>query len=439
MPAFFKKNNNEPSVDEKNRQWLEEYFLWLIHSFGKEYITNKKILIPDNKHFPVYYNEDLKSASETLNILAIQMDLDPSEINLHIYKEGQSEIDTGSPLGQRIFLQNIKGEKYSGGVYFGKQEDGRYLIGLEEKKLKDPLSMIATLAHELSHIKLLGEKRIEKNNECLTDLTTVIFGLGFISANSAFRSLSGFDFWGWNRSGYLSQRQWGYALALYAHLREEENPAWIKFLSPNVKGAFNQSITFIQNNPELIYKKIETTIHPEADDVVANQMQEARKHRNFDELINLYKIQLSAKPKDKILNNNIGYYLLQQKKYEEAIGYFEQAIKIAPQYDFPYNNRGYCKLQLDDLTGAYADIKKASEMNPFNSFAWRNLGAYHLKIGELEKALEQFEEAEKIDNKTALINFYLGKTHEKFGNFEKAQEYLNKSIELNEHNDSLIE
>ncbi|MDH7459798.1 tetratricopeptide repeat protein [Chitinophagaceae bacterium 26-R-25] len=439
MPAFFRKNNNEPSVDEKTRQRLEEYFLWLINSFGKEYIKNKKVLNPDNNDFPVFYNEQLKSASDTLKIVATQMDLDPGEIKLHIYKEGQIEIDTGSPFGQRIFLQNVKGEKYSGGLYFGKLEDGKYLIGLEEKKLKDPLGMIATIAHELSHIKLLGEKRIETNNELLTDLTTIVFGLGVLSANSAFRTLSGFDFWGWNRSGYLSQRQWGYALALYAYLREEENPEWIKFLSPNVKGAFNQSITFIRNNPELIYTVKDTTVEPKVENVVANKMRDARKNKNFDELINLSKKQLSANPKDKILNNNIGYYLLQQKKYEEAIGYFNQAIKIAPKYDFPYNNRGYCKLQLDDVTGAYEDIKKACEMNPFNSFAWRNLGAYYLKINELEKALENFEEAENVDNKTELLNFYLGKTHEKLGNFEKAKEFLYKSIELNEHNDSLIE
>jgi len=78
-------------------------------------------------------------------------------------------------------------------------------------------------------------------------------------------------------------------------------------------------------------------------------------------------------------------------------------------------------------------------MNPDNSFSWRNLGAYYLTKDEFEKALQHFEEAEKIDPKTELINFYLGQTYLKLGNADKSKQYLDKSVELNEHNDSTTE
>ncbi len=439
MSNLFKRNNNEPSVNEETREWLEEYFLWLINSFGKENIRNRKVLTPDFKDFPIRYDGQNQSAIDTLKIVATQMEINFDEIILHVYKEGQQEIDTGSPFGHRIFLQNVKKEKYSGGVYFGKQENGKYLIGLEEKKLSDPIAMVAAIAYVLSNIKLHGEKRIEVNNVHLTDLTTIVFGLGIFNANEAFKTVSGFDFWGWRRSGYLSQQQWGYALALFSHLRGEKNPGWIKFLSANVKGAFKRSMKFIQNNSEEIYKRKNKPVELKPNNVTKTKIYEARKNRDFEELVNLYKEKLTTIPNSKEIHTNIGYYLNQQKKYKEAIVYFDNTIKIAPKYDYPYNNRGYCKLQLEDIKGAYEDIKKACEMNPFNSFAWRNLGAYYLKINEFEKALENFEEAEKIDDKTELINFYIGKTYQKLGNNEKAQEYFNKSIELNEYNDSLTE
>jgi len=439
MSKLFKRNNNDASVNEETREWLEEYFLWLINTFGKENIKKRKVLTPDFKDFPIQYNGQKQSAIDTLEIVASQLELNPDEISLHIYKEGQQEIDTGSPFGHRLFLQNVKGQKYSAGVYLGKQESEKYLVGLEEKKLNDPIAMVATIAHALCHIKLLGEQRTEINNEYLTDLTTIVFGLGIFNANEAFKTVAGFDFWGWRRSGYLTQQQWGYALALFSYLREEENPEWINFLSVNVKGAFKKSLNFIQHNSEELYKKKHRTIESKPKDSIKPTIYEAKKNRDFETLVNLYKEKLTTDPDNKIFHNNIGYYLLQQKKYKEAIEYFDKGIKIAPKYDFLYNNRGYCKLQLEDIRSAYEDIKKACELNPFNSFAWRNLGAYYLKINDFEKALENFEEAEKIDSNTELINFYLGKAHEKLGNKEKAQAYFHKSIELNEYNDSMLD
>jgi Tetratricopeptide repeat len=369
MSNLFSRNDYENFVDEESREWLEEHFLWLINSFGKENIKNRKVLTPDFSDFPIRFNGQQQSAIDILKIVTAQMEISPDEIILHFYKEGQTEIDTGSPFGHRIFLQNVKNEKYSGGVYFGKQESGKYVIGLEEKKLKDPLAIVATIAHELSHIKLLGEKRIEVNNEHLTDLTTIVFGLGIFNANAAFKTVSGFNYWGWSRSGYLTQLQWGYALALFSHLREEENPEWIKYLSANVKGAFKRSMNFIQNNPEIIYTKKKKTTGPNPNNEARKKIFAARKNKDFEELINLYKEKLATNPNNKEIYNGIGYFLLQQKNYKEAIDYFDKAIKVAPKYDFPYNNRGYCKLQLNNIKDAYEDINKACEMNPFNSFA----------------------------------------------------------------------
>jgi len=88
----------------------------------------------------------------------------------------------------------------------------------------------------------------------LTDLTTIVFGLGIFNANAAFQTTAGFDSWGWSKSGYLSQMEWGYALALFAYIREEEEPAWIEFLTRNVKSDFRQSLKFIHANKEKIFQ-----------------------------------------------------------------------------------------------------------------------------------------------------------------------------------------
>ena len=47
---------------------------------------------------------------------------------------------------------------------------------------------------------------------------------------------------------------WGYALALFAYMREEKTPEWINFLTLNVKSDFKQSERFIDENRDIILK-----------------------------------------------------------------------------------------------------------------------------------------------------------------------------------------
>jgi hypothetical protein len=66
--------------------------------------------------------------------------------------------------------------------------------------------------------------REEADMEPLNDLLIVFLGFGIFTANAAFRfeTVSGGKSHGWSarRLGYLSQEQFGYALALFAYERE---------------------------------------------------------------------------------------------------------------------------------------------------------------------------------------------------------------------------
>lgn len=84
-------------------------------------------------------------------------------------------------------------------------------------------------------------------------MTPVVFGLGIFNANSAYKEWKSFDSYGHNSIGYLKQREWGYALALYAFFRQEENPDWIKFLTPNIKSDVKKSLDFIYANTDKVF------------------------------------------------------------------------------------------------------------------------------------------------------------------------------------------
>src|SRR5687767_5570721 len=158
------------------------------------------------------------------------MDVDFEVVQLELYEDNIREIR--GDMGYSIFTEvdPFSEEKLSTGLYFGKNSDGKYDVFIEKALLFDPEGMVATLAHEFAHIKLLGENRIETNHEDLTDLTPVVFGLGIFNANASFKFKQSFSGWSHNSAGYLKQQEWGYALALYAYYREKQNPEWSKYL-----------------------------------------------------------------------------------------------------------------------------------------------------------------------------------------------------------------
>lgn len=211
------------------------------------------MLYPTREHFPFRYDGSMGSMTQTAEIVAKQMEIDFNEINLGVYEQNIQEF-TGD-FGHRIWTEVDKSndEKLASGLYFDKSDNGKYDILIEKKNLSDPENMVATLAHEFSHIKILGEKRLDFNDEQLTDLTPVVFGLGIFNANSAFKEHKTFDAYGHNSLGYLKQQEWGYALALYAYFREEENSDWTKYLTPNLRSDFKKSMAFISANNDKVF------------------------------------------------------------------------------------------------------------------------------------------------------------------------------------------
>jgi len=249
---FSKKQNNECPIDPKMRLWMENAFLWLATQFGHDNIASKPMLLPTPEHFPIRYDGSKESLIKTAEIVAKQMEIDINLITLDIYEQNIQEFR--SDLGQTIWTEVDKdSEGLSAGLYLGKNDNGKYDVLIEKKNLSDAENLVATLAHEFSHIKLLGEERLDDNDEELTDLTPVVYGLGIFNANAAFKEHKSFDGYGHNSIGYLKQREWGYALALYSFFRKEENPGWLKYLTPNIRSDFKKSMLFINDNTDKVF------------------------------------------------------------------------------------------------------------------------------------------------------------------------------------------
>ena len=234
------RSRPECPVDADTRAWVDHRWRWLEGEFGRDRLRAAPVVLPRPQFFPDPFHGAEDDVRPLLDRVCGYIGLDPDTIELSLYD------DQGPVAGHPFFGGRRDG---TAGLYHA--EGGRFRVWVEATNLADPLALVATLAHELGHVHLLGHGRVsadEPDHEPLTDLLTVFLGMGVITANAVIRE----KYWhegqtsGWSigRSGYLTMPAFGYALARFAQARDEENPAWASELRPDVRAAFRQAFRF---------------------------------------------------------------------------------------------------------------------------------------------------------------------------------------------------
>ena len=172
------------------------------------------------------------------------MEVDPGTIELMIFDDTENTT--------RSLLPYASGESSGVGGLYAHDGESRTVIAINSSQMDDPAALVATLAHELGHVILLRPGlvgRDEPDMEPLNDLLTVFLGFGVFSANTAFqfRQHNSYDRQGWSarRLGYLSEEQFGYALARFAVERGEGKPAWTRYLGTNVGSYWKRSMGWL--------------------------------------------------------------------------------------------------------------------------------------------------------------------------------------------------
>jgi hypothetical protein len=221
------------------RAWIESRTRWLVSEFGLAAARNAAAVLPTPEFFPEKYDASDEAGRILFESVCRHMRIDPRGLTLYFFESHR-------PLVNQGFFQS----QSAAGLYENGAEGIR--IQIDAKALEDPLTLVATAAHELSHVLLLGQGRLtggEPDHEEITDLLTVYLGFGVFTANTRVRdrasSTATTESWSISKLGYLGQPEVGYALALWARLREETNPAWASALCADVRAYFRQGVRWL--------------------------------------------------------------------------------------------------------------------------------------------------------------------------------------------------
>lgn len=236
-------------LNEERRLSIDDAFLYLIELFGEQLLHQKTLLTAHDEIFPESIH-DLSEIIPLTKTIAKIMDIDPDLLEIGFFEAGIRE--THPKTGDIVYYE----KKGYTGLYHSKNENGKFVVTLSDDIHHDMDLLIATIAHEFAHIKLLGENRIAENSEELTDMLTLIYGLGLFAANMSFKFEKYSGGWKHSKQGYLHQTDWGYLFALYMYVRKEEDPTWLRHLNKTVARDCQRASGFIRKNKNKVLQPL---------------------------------------------------------------------------------------------------------------------------------------------------------------------------------------
>jgi hypothetical protein len=233
-------------VTEDDKLWIEANIEWMMQQYGV-----RPLLLPpltmQSGPFAQFHDRLEKKLDYFMGKVCDRMDVDPDDVALHLYSAGE---DAGLDGPAIVRFE----DGYSLGEYHHRNNlTGKFDIHINRKVIQSPQSLFATMAHEVGHIKLLGEYRVTEDNdnhEYYTDLTAIYFGFGIFMANTCnqretWSDNKGYSGWAIGRQGYLPQQMIVYALAVQAYLQGRKDPEWADQLAKIPRKMFKQSLLWL--------------------------------------------------------------------------------------------------------------------------------------------------------------------------------------------------
>ena len=243
---FWNKKKKLP-ITEEDKIWVDEDLNWLKMEFGQEHFMEIRTVTPTKDFYERTFDGTERDAEFILERTMELMNIQNTDIKLDFFSDSPIEMADGTILTTPA---DINGSwKSASGTY--EQTEKGTIISIETGQLKNPISLIATISHELAHQILLGENRIEENDEFLTDFTAIVYGFGIFIGNSRFNfsSFSTNGGFGWQSSsqGYLPEQIIAYAMAWLSKERNEKTD-YNQYLNKSMKKYFDQSIDWLMEN-----------------------------------------------------------------------------------------------------------------------------------------------------------------------------------------------
>lgn len=236
--------------DTYQKAWIEDRLHWLYNEFPDNVYNGRRMILPLAEFFPARYDASDESVLALFQRVCGYMGVDADDIRLEIVADAKESFWLVNDEGQVI--------PQAGGVFvYG---ENQCVVRIDRLELRDPMGLVGTIAHELAHVRLLGEHRYDAtafDNELLTDLTVVYLGLGIFRTNSQryYRSIDshwpGTDV---RRPEYMTPPMFAWALAHVAWHNNQRWPAWAAHLQMGPRSDLKQALKYLWTTEDSVFR-----------------------------------------------------------------------------------------------------------------------------------------------------------------------------------------
>jgi hypothetical protein len=241
---------SSPFLSAVEEEWQAAVWRWFLrHLGGLVDFRQSPFVTPNAAFFPATNNTGHARALAIFAMVKEHAGLQEWECEL-IEQPSRPDARVGEVTAQ-VF------DKHDPLGTFG-PEGNKIVITYDPGLLDDPMALIATFIHELGHYLLHAQPEPppggEETEELATDLVTVYLGFGLFGANSAFNFQQYTDThsqgWRTSRQGYLNERMWCYALAIFFLLRGEDIAQAKPFLKSHLYSDLRKATAYLRKHPE---------------------------------------------------------------------------------------------------------------------------------------------------------------------------------------------
>jgi tetratricopeptide (TPR) repeat protein len=371
-------------VDAGMKRWIEARTGWLLGQFGKKQILHAPMILPNKEFFPDPYDGSEESGRSLFERTCHYMNFDAARVELKFYRPRRKG---------RFNASLVQPRPGWAGLYDANVETQK-TIWVDCELLEDAEGLVATFSHELSHAILLGDKRLSQDApdmEQLTDLATVVLGMGIFNANVSFRTknytATRMHFSSISWIGYLAPESFGYALALFAWLREEDNPAWTQYLNTPVCDPCKQGLAYLRKTCDAAVVEGESFDSISWHELFPSNASDSQTPTKNDMIFDAEAKAAEESETEADRHFTDGYNFAENGQWKEAEESYSKIIEVNPQDGEAHQERAWAYLELGRIAEAVSDAEKAVELLPEESEAFFVRGTAYSQSKRYDRAI----------------------------------------------------
>jgi len=241
-----------PFLEAEAEQWQLETWLWLLRHLGS--LPSQQaapIVTPTRAFFPQSNADGHARAEHIFTAIKRIAGMTDWECRL-IAQDRRPEVRVGD-----VAVLNFEGSHALG--TFGRAGNAA-VITYDPATVEDAALFVAIMAHELAHYRLAALPEEPpggaEGHEPATDLATVYMGFGLFGANYAFNFQRHQDVmsqgWQWSRQGYLGEREWVFALAVFLELRAQSSDDVAPYLKSHMLTDLRKARRYLRAHADLL-------------------------------------------------------------------------------------------------------------------------------------------------------------------------------------------